>query len=85
MTNSNTPLRKIESMEAALRILAYNTGGVFQNSGVHDKDFKTIQSLADAPYAWTEKQANLARMFLKRYKTLVDKFINKGKEDSNGE
>ena len=74
MTNSNTPLRKIESMEAALRILAYNTGGVFQNSGVHDKDFKTIQSLADAPYAWTEKQANLARMFLKRYKTLVDKF-----------
>ena len=74
MTNSNTPLRKIESMEAALRILAYNTGGVFQNSGVHDKDFKTIQSLADAPYAWTEKQANLAMMFLKRYKTLLDKF-----------
>jgi hypothetical protein len=61
-------------MEAALRILAYNTGGVFQNSGVHDKDFKTIQSLADAPYAWTEKQGNLAMMFLKRYKTLLDKF-----------
>ena len=74
MTNSNTPLRTIESMEAALRILAYNTGGVFQNSGVHDKDFKTIQSLADAPYAWTEKQANLATMFLKRYKTLLNKF-----------
>jgi hypothetical protein len=74
MTNSNTPLRKLESMEAALRILAYNTGGVFQNSGVHDKDFKTIQSLADAPYAWTEKQGNLAIMFLKRYKTLIDKF-----------
>ena len=74
MTNSNTPLRKLESMEAALRILAYNTGGVFQNSGVHDKDFKTIQSLADAPYAWTEKQGNLAMMFLKRYKTLLDKF-----------
>jgi len=74
MTNSNTPLRKLESMEAALKILAYNTGGVFQNSGVHDKDFKTIQSLADAPYAWTEKQGSLAMMFLKRYKTLVDKF-----------
>lgn len=74
MTNSNTPLRKLESMEAALKILAYNTGGVFQNSGVHDKDFKTIQSLADAPYAWTEKQGSLAMVFLKRYKTLVDKF-----------
>ena len=74
MTNSNTPLRKLESMEAALKILAYNTGGVFQNSGVHDKDFKTIQSLADAPYAWTEKQGSLATMFLKRYKTLIDKF-----------
>jgi len=73
MTNSNIP-RKLESLEAALRILAYNTGGVFQNSGVHDKDFKTIQSLADAPYAWTEKQGNLAMMFLKRYKTLLDKF-----------
>ena len=74
MTNSNTPLRKLESIEAALKILAYNTGGVFQNSGVHDKDFKTIQSLADAPYAWTEKQGSLATMFLKRYKTLLDKF-----------
>ena len=74
MTNSNTTLRKLESMEAALKILAYNTGGVFQNSGVHDKDFKTIQSLADAPYAWTEKQGSLATMFLKRYKTLIDKF-----------
>ena len=74
MTNSNTPLRKLESIEAALKILAYNTGGVFQNSGVHDKDFKTIQSLADAPYAWTEKQGSLATMFLKRYKTLIDKF-----------
>jgi hypothetical protein len=74
MTNSNTSLRKLESMEAALKILAYNTGGVFQNSGVHDKDFKTIQSLADAPYAWTVKQGSLATMFLKRYKTLLDKF-----------
>jgi len=74
MTNSKIPLRRLESLEAALRILAYNTGGIFQNSGVHDKDFKTIQSLADAPYAWTEKQGNLAMMFLKRYKTLVDKF-----------
>lgn len=74
MTNTNTPHRRLESMEAALRILAYNTGGSWQHSGVHDKDFKTIQSLADAPYAWTEKQGNLAMMFLKRYKTLLDKF-----------
>ena len=74
MTDPNTSLRKLESIEAALKILAYNTGGVFQNSGVHDKDFKTIQSLADAPYAWTEKQGSLAMMFLKRYKTLLDKF-----------
>ena len=61
-------------MEAAMRILAYNSGGSWQNSGVHDKDFKTIQSLADAPYAWTEKQGKLAMMFLKRYKTLLEKF-----------
>ena len=74
MTNTNTPHRRLESMEAALRILAYNTGGSWQNSGVHDKDFKTIQSLADAPYAWTEKQGKLAMMFLKRYKTLLEKF-----------
>jgi hypothetical protein len=74
MTNINTPHRRLESMEAALRILAYNTGGSWQNSGVHDKDFKTIQSLADAPYAWTEKQGKLAMMFLKRYKTLLEKF-----------
>ena len=74
MTNTNTPHRRIESMEAALKILAYNTGGSWQNSGVHDKDFKTIQSLADAPYAWTEKQGKLAMMFMKRYKTLLEKF-----------
>jgi len=74
MTDPNTSLRKLESIEAAIKILAYNTGGVFQNSGVHDKDFKTIQSLADAPYAWTEKQGSLAMMFIKRYKTLLDKF-----------
>ena len=74
MTNTNIPHRRLESMEAALRILAYNTGGSWQNSGVHDKDFKTIQSLADAPYAWTEKQGKLAMMFLKRYKTLLEKF-----------
>jgi len=61
-------------MEAAIRILAYNTGGAWQSSGVHDKDFKTIQSLADAPYAWTEKQGTLAMLFLKRYKTLLEKF-----------
>jgi len=74
MTNTNIPQRRLESMESALRILAYNTGGSWENSGVHDKDFKTIQSLADAPYAWTEKQGKLAMMFLKRYKTLLEKF-----------
>ena len=74
MTNLNTSLRKLESIESAIKILAYNTGSFFQSSDVHDKDFNTIQSLADAPYAWTEKQGKLAILFLKKYKTLLDKF-----------
>ena len=75
MTNINQP-RTLESLEYAMRILTYNTGTAAQplRSGAHDKDFKIIQSLADAPYAWTEKQGKLAMMFLKRYKTLMDKF-----------
>ena len=75
MTDINQP-RTLESLEYAMRILTYNTGPANQppRSGAHDKDFKIIQSLADAPYAWTEKQGKLAMMFLKRYKTLLDKF-----------
>jgi len=75
MSNANTTQPRLESMEAAIRILAYNTSvQIWQNSGVHGKDFKIIRSLADAPYAWTEKQGNLAVLFLKRYKTLLEKF-----------
>lgn len=75
MTKINLP-RKLESLEYAMRILTYNTGpdAAYLRSGAHDKDYKTIQSLSDAPYAWTEKQGNLAMIFLKRYKTLLDKF-----------
>ena len=75
MTDINQP-RTLESLEYAMRILTYNTGPATEplRSGAHDKDFKIIQSLADAPYAWTEKQGKLAMMFLKRYKTLMDKF-----------
>ncbi len=75
MTNIHKP-RILESLEYAMRILTYNTGPATEpcRSGAHEKDFKIIQSLADAPYAWTEKQGKLAMMFLKRYKTLMDKF-----------
>lgn len=73
MTNYNTPLIKLESMEATMRILAYNTSAADGVSLVLEKDLKTIHSLAGAPYAWTEKQANLAMMFVKRYKILLEK------------
>ena len=35
----------------------------------HPKDHETVKSLAEAQYAWTEKQAKLALVILKRYLT----------------
>jgi hypothetical protein len=35
----------------------------------HPKDYETVRSLAESQYAWTEKQARLALVILKRYLT----------------
>ena len=75
MTNMHTDLPK--TINEALKILAYNDyfwanpsmiGNTTQIKP-HPKDKETIKSLAEAQYAWTEKQAKLALVLLKRYVT----------------
>ena len=65
-----------KTINEALKILAYNdyfwsNGPKTPNATIspHPKDFKTCQSLADSQYTWTEKQAKLAVVILKRYLT----------------
>ena len=66
-----------KTVNEALKILAYNDyfwanpsmiGNTTQIKP-HPKDKETIKSLAEAQYAWTEKQAKLALVLLKRYVT----------------
>ena len=66
-----------KTINEALKILAYNDyfwanpsmiGNTTQIEP-HPKDKETIKSLAEAQYAWTEKQAKLALVLLKRYVT----------------
>ena len=75
MNNMHTDLPK--TVNEALKILAYNDyfwanpsmiGNTTQIKP-HPKDKETIKSLAEAQYAWTEKQAKLALVLLKRYVT----------------
>ena len=71
MTEMHTDLPK--TINEALKILAYND--YFWNNDdkahivPHPKDKDTVRSLAEANYAWTEKQAKLAVVILKRYLT----------------
>ena len=65
-----------KTVNEALKILAYNdyfwvTDPNSPNLKVkpHPKDFATVKSLAESQYAWTEKQAKLALVILKRYST----------------
>ena len=66
-----------KTVNEALKILAYNdyfwaNPSMVGNTGAikpHPKDRNTIISLAESQYAWTEKQAKLALMILKRYLT----------------
>jgi len=65
-----------KTVNEALKILAYNDYFWSDESNPakmkikpHPKDFETIKSLAEAQYAWTEKQAKLAVVLLKRYLT----------------
>ena len=69
MDNMHTDLPK--TINEALKILAYNdyfwpdnrTGHI----NPHPKDKETVRSLAESQYPWTEKQAKLALVILKRY------------------
>ena len=74
MTNMHTDLPK--TINEALKILAYNDYFWSDTSNPaklkikpHRKDFETVKSLAESQYAWTEKQARLALVILKRYLT----------------
>ena len=74
MTEMHTDLPK--TINEALKILAYNdyfwTDPLStQKTQIkpHPKDHETVRSLAESQYAWTEKQARLALVILKRYLT----------------
>ena len=66
-----------KTINEALKILAYNdyfwaNPSMLGNTAVikpHPKDQQTVRSLADSQYVWTEKQARLALVLLKRYLT----------------
>ena len=65
-----------KTINDAVKILAYNdyfwvsgSKSLKGNVRPHPKDYQTIHSLAEAQYAWTEKQAKLAVVILKRYLT----------------
>jgi hypothetical protein len=68
-----TTHNSITTIEQAIQILAYNEH-FWEDFKVHPMDRKTVNSLADAPYAWTEKQGRLALALLKRYHTLFQKY-----------
>ena len=75
MNNMHTDLPK--TINEALKILAYNdyfwaNPSMLGNTAVikpHPKDQQTVRSLAESQYVWTEKQARLALVLLKRYLT----------------
>jgi len=71
MDKMHTDLPK--TINEALKILAYNDFLWAQppNTQIkpHPKDHETVRSLAESQYAWTEKQARLALVILKRYLT----------------
>ena len=66
-----------KSINEALKILAYNdyfyTDSLKTHINPHYKDRETVTSLAEANYPWTEKQAKLAVVILKRYLTKFQK------------
>ena len=66
-----------KSINEALKILAYNdyfyADRLKAHINPHHKDKETVTSLAEAQYPWTEKQAKLAVVILKRYLTKFQK------------
>jgi len=78
MTEMHTDLPK--TINEAIKILAYNeyfwyhtANPVKGKINPHHKDLQTIRSLAEAQYAWTEKQGRLAVTICKRYLTKFQK------------
>ena len=71
MENMHTDLPK--TINEALKILAYNdyfwADSQKNHIKPHPKDKATVTSLAESQYTWTEKQARLALVILKRYLT----------------
>ncbi len=71
MENMHTDLPK--TINEALKILAYNdyfwADSQKNHIKPHPKDKVTVTSLAESQYTWTEKQARLALVILKRYLT----------------
>ena len=66
--DSNQP----SNINEAIKILAYNEWAWDRPDNAlepHPKDKPTVQSLAEAQYAWTERQGKLAIVILKRYAT----------------
>ena len=76
MTDMHTDLPK--TINEALKILAYNDyfykDPIKTHINPHHKDKETVTSLAEAQYPWTEKQAKLAVVILKRYLTKFQKY-----------
>ena len=72
-----TETKMPKSINEALKILAYNDyfyGDPLKSRiHAHHKDRETVTSLAEAQYPWTEKQAKLAVVILKRYLTKFQK------------
>ena len=66
-----------KTINEALKILAYNDyfyqDPLKNHINPHHKDRETVTSLAEAQYPWTEKQAKLAVVILKRYLTKFQK------------
>ena len=62
-----------KTINEALKILAYNDYFWLDPQKAHikphPKDQETVRSLAESQYVWTEKQARLALVILKRYLT----------------
>jgi len=62
-----------KTINEALKILAYNdyfwSDPQKAHIKPHPKDQETVRSLAESQYVWTEKQAKLALVILKRYLT----------------
>ena len=67
------PKTEPKTINDLIKILAYNDWAwEYKDMTPHHKDRPTVTSLAEAPYAWTERQAKLAVVLIKRYRTNIE-------------